>query len=260
MPPKQQTSPLGDYFKATRRPIYSIVAAAPFFIAYELGVIFLMPDMPFADQRRNLAEQILHLPASHIGKHAAYLLPVLLGLVMLFVMHRREKEREAVVAKAQGRKKPGGKDGAGFSFGYLMVMYAEAAVLALPVPLIFWRLGGALNMGTSRAGSLFYELSTLCGAGAYEELLFRLFMFTGFAWLGHKVLSLERMPAGLLAAAVSGVLFALLHAGMPGYNLHFFVFASLAGIYFAIICHFRSFGTAVATHAIYDIMVVTVLS
>jgi Type II CAAX prenyl endopeptidase Rce1-like len=253
---------LNGYFEHSRRPIYSIVASAPFFIAYELGIIFLYPHQPKEGRVKNLAEVILHQSARLVGKHAAYILPVLAGMILLYLLHRRDQ------AERKGKPAKPGKSGGskllrwgGFRFDYLLFIFVEGLVLALPLGLLIREIPNVmrlLNLGASPTGRFLFRLTTMCGAGAYEELLFRLFMYTAFFYMGNKLLRLEKLPAGILAAAVSGVLFALFHFVGAGreFDTVFFVFATIAGIYLAAICHFRSFGVAVAAHAIYDIFVV----
>ncbi len=259
MAAKKDEGFLNGYFEHSRRPIYSIVASAPFFIAYELGIIFLYPHQPKEGRVKNLAEVILHQSARLVGRHAAYILPVLAGMVLLYLLHRRDQAERKAKAGRSGGKKP--SRWGGFRFEYLALMYAEGLVLALPLGLLVREIPNVmrlLSLGGSPTGRFLFRLTTMCGAGAYEELLFRLFMYTAFFYMGNKLLRLEKLPAGILAAAVSGVLFALFHFVGPGhgFDLVFFVFATIAGIYLVAICHFRSFGLAVAAHAIYDIFVV----
>lgn len=255
----RDNSAIGDYFEQTKRPVYSIVASAPFFIAYELGLLFLYPYQPQEGRVKNLAEVILHQVARLVGPHAAYLLPVLAGIAVLYLLHRRDQTERAAREGKGAAKRVGSR---AFRPGYVLCMYAEGLVLALPLGLLAREVPNVvrlLNAAGSPAGQFWFRLTTMCGAGAYEELLFRLFLFTGFFFAGYKLLHLERLPAGVLAAVVSGVLFALFHFG-PGrpFDLVFFLFAAIAGVYLAIICHFRSFGLAVAAHAIYDVFAVLV--
>ena len=136
-------------------------------------------------------------------------------------------------------------------------MLAESVLLALPLPFLLGEIAQRLS-ASSGGGfcSKVFELTSVCGAGAYEELLFRLFLFTGLLWLG-MALKLHKLPAGILAAAISGVLFSAFHfvGGRP-FDMVFFTFATVAGVWLAAICYFRSFGMAVAPHAAYDIMMV----
>ena len=248
--PGTHASPISDYFAATRRPIYSILASAPFFIAYELGVIFLLSKQPAADRTLNKAAVVLQVLGSLLGQHAAYILPVAVGMALLFFLHWKERQ-------ASSRK---GVPAPGLRLRYLPWMYAESLLLSLPLHLLLNEMDRGLALsaagGQNSRGWLF-QITTFCGAGAYEELLFRLFMFTGFFWMA-RALKLEKLPAWILAAAVSSVVFAVFHNEgnplSPAFSPIFFGFAMIAGIYLAAICHFRSFGTAVATHASYDIM------
>ncbi len=242
---------LNEYFEQSRRPIYSIVVSAPFFVAYQLGVTFLLPRQLPADRMRNGAEKALHDLGMLLGnKHVAYILPVAIGMVLLYVLHRREMlKREGGGKKSsKGKKRLWG----GFSVNCWLTMYLEGLILALPLGLLWYQIPRLLNTGPSRFENVLFQLTTMCGAGAWEELLFRLFLCTGLYYLGNKLLSLEKVPAGILAAVTSGVIFSFFH-GFGTRPLDFYVFAAVAGIYLAMICHFRSFGLAVAAHAIYDI-------
>jgi hypothetical protein len=246
------TAGIRDYFTATRRPLYSIIIAAPFFVAYELGVAFLYPQQPPEYKLRNMAEVILHRPETAIGRHAAYILPVLLGLALLLFLDWRDRKASRAAARPIA-----------FRPAYLGWMLAESLLLAMPLPFLLGEIAGRLAAasgggggGGGGGGSLLFAFTSMCGAGAYEELLFRLFLFNGLLWLG-MAMKLAKLPAGILAAFVSAVIFSAFHFmnGRP-FDPVFFTFASAAGVWLAAICYFRSFGTAVATHAVYDIMMV----
>lgn len=254
-PPEGPLDAAVGYFTATRAPLYSIVVSAPFFIAYELGQMFLLPLQPEHRQVRNKAEYILHRFSFGLGQ-LAYLLPVAVGMGLLFFLHWRE---------CRARKEKGAAP-VGFRPHYVPWMLAEGILLALPLPFVFGEISAhlaATTGGAARAGaggtSFLFDFANSCGAGAYEELLFRLFLFNGLLWLGAGLLKMDKLAAGILSAVITSVIFALLHdAGNPlnpAFRPVFFVFATLAGIYFSAICYFRSFGTAVAAHASYDIMV-----
>jgi hypothetical protein len=245
---------LRDYFTATRRPLYSVIIAAPFFADYELGIAFLYPRQPEEARARIVAADVLQSVGSAAGRHIAYLLPVVAGMALLLYLDWRERhERRARAAQGAG----------GFRPAYITWMCAESLMLALPLRLasseivrMFAATAGADAAATPR-GSLLFELTTYCGAGAYEELLFRRFLFMGLFWVG-RLAKLEKLPAGVLAAVVAGAIFAFFHPQgnffSREFSAGFFVFATLAGVYFSVICLYRSFGMAVATHASYDIM------
>ncbi len=73
-----------------------------------------------------------------------------------------------------------------------------------------------------------------------------------------RFLELPRAAAILLAAFVSAVPFSALHHLVPHgdpYSHYLFVFRLVAGVYFALLYHFRGCGIAVGTHACYNVMV-----
>jgi Type II CAAX prenyl endopeptidase Rce1-like len=259
-----------SYFVQTRRPIYSIAVSLPFFVAYEIGMTFFRPPYSYGDSGRNLAQIVLHRFSEMVGGSLAYALPVLIGMLILFYQHRREKNRfqniDPGLAKREKQLAAAGANRFRPDFAFLML--GEGLLLAMPLSLLQREIPDVVRLmraATQPAQKLvvplsdkFYEIATYCGAGAYEELLFRLFLFSALLGLARFGLGLGRLTAVSMAAVISGVLFALFHFLVPGFSfdLVFFIFASIAGIYLAFICHFRSFGVAVAAHALYDVMLV----
>ena len=96
-----------------------------------------------------------------------------------------------------------------------------------------------------------------CGAGLYEEVLFRLLLLPAVAFV------LERLGASASAAAAWAILltsglFSLAHYVGPlgdTFDLYGFVFRALAGGFFAVLFLARGFGIVAGTHAAYDILV-----
>ena len=100
------------------------------------------------------------------------------------------------------------------------------------------------------------RLVAFCGAGLYEELVFRLALITALLALFGDALKLERAPALAVSIALSAIAFAAYHPNHDAdgqFLAHRFVFFLGAGLYFGILYASRGFGVAVATHALYDI-------
>lgn len=93
------------------------------------------------------------------------------------------------------------------------------------------------------------------GAGVNEELVFRLGLYSGLAWVLRKGMSDAAAVAS--AAVISSILFSLAHYVGPSesFALHSFVYRFLAGGLFCALYCWRGFAVAVYTHAIYDIYV-----
>jgi hypothetical protein len=77
------------------------------------------------------------------------------------------------------------------------------------------------------------------GAGIYEELLFRVVLVTGLAWLGQAVLGWRPALAGLWATLLGAMLFSAAHYVGPygdALTLYSFVFRMIAASSAGCIC------------------------
>jgi len=96
------------------------------------------------------------------------------------------------------------------------------------------------------------------GAGFHEELIFRVIVMGGLAWLLTGLTGRKR--AWLIALAVSSILFSVAHhIGPAGEAFTFaaFVYRALAGVFFALVYQMRGFAVAAWTHALYDVYVLS---
>ncbi|WP_157506876.1 type II CAAX prenyl endopeptidase Rce1 family protein [Gemmata obscuriglobus] len=106
------------------------------------------------------------------------------------------------------------------------------------------------------------QILTFIGAGIYEEVLFRLGLFGGLVLL-LRVVGLPGVAALPLAAFAAALAFAAAHhVGPYGEPMRadYFVFRTIAGLFFTSLFVFRGFGIAVGAHAGYDILVGVVVS
>jgi hypothetical protein len=221
------------YWTISRRPLTSLVFTLPLVLAYEGGVLLLGRGTP-----RNGADVWLRTLLDHLGFGQYFLLP-LLTIVGLLAWHHIEHDRWR------------------FSPGVLAGMAVESvlwATMLFGIAILqnrFWPFAVGLNEG------MLARLVAFCGAGLYEEVLFRLLLLPAVTWIA------ARLGAGPTAAAAwgvagSSVLFSLAHYVGPlgdTFDLHSFTFRFLAGVFFAILFEARGFGIAAGAHAAYDILV-----
>jgi membrane protease YdiL (CAAX protease family) len=101
------------------------------------------------------------------------------------------------------------------------------------------------------------QVVTYIGAGIYEEVLFRLGLFSLVCFLLRAVLVPGPAAVALAAAATALTFAAAHHLGPTGEPMVAarFLFRALAGLYFTALYVFRGFGIAVGAHAGYDILV-----
>ena len=227
-PPEPDT-----YWSISRRPLTSLVFALPLVLAYEGGVLLLGRGTP-----RNGADVWLRTLLDQLGFGQYFLLPAL-TIIGLLAWHHVEHDR--------WRFSPGVLGGMAVESGLWATVLFGIAILQNR----FWPLAVGLDEG------IMARLVAFCGAGLYEEVLFRLLLLPAVTWIA------ARLGAGPLAAAAwgvagSSVLFSLAHYVGPlgdTLDLHRFTYRFLAGVFFALLFEARGFGIAAGSHAAYDILV-----
>lgn len=233
----------GDYLQATRHPWPCLLFLLPLLGVYELGVQHLGGAHPEA--LRNGADTWLRKTLAVAGLRQFYWAPILL-LCLLLIWN-----------VVQWKKRPGDL------LGVLCGMSLESVAVALSLwafsrglgPLVDhlgWELSSGLHDNLALS-----QLVTFVGAGIYEEMLFRLMLFSALLFT-VKLMGASQGLAVSLAALASALLFAAAHhLGPNGEQLegYSFLFRTLAGLYFALVFQLRGFGVAVGGHACYDVVV-----
>jgi membrane protease YdiL (CAAX protease family) len=147
-----------------------------------------------------------------------------------------------------------------FHWTVLAAMAAEAGLYSVALYKGGPILAALLN---ERACGLFFAvglkgaapLLLALGAGVYEELLFRLLLIGGVAWVLHKLWGWDKVWSVGVMLIVSSVLFSLAHyvgpLGEPARTYSFF-FRAVCGLVLGIVFLWRGLGVAVWTHAIYN--------
>ncbi|MCY3022516.1 MAG: CPBP family intramembrane metalloprotease [Planctomycetota bacterium] len=285
-----------SYWRETRQPIYSAVLVLPFLLIYEIGLLWLRSDvinggdaillhlggfimrwMGLGASIMSVLVLVLVFVVAQIKRRGnwairppllvplfleslayAVLLFMLLGWCIPYLPRGRTSGNEqmrpppggAVRAGRPhyGRRDAGGTGGAATSGTYA----AHGGGAQVPM---------ASVKPVNRSGIRGFVLDVVlyCGAGVYEELVFRV-MLLGLLMLAFtKVFHLEHAYAAVWAVIVGAVIFAGFHhlGGVEGQEFAIGVFLQrvLAGLYFAAIYFNRSFGLAAASHAMYDILV-----
>jgi hypothetical protein len=228
------SSAADTYWRLSRTPLTSLVFALPLVLAYEGGVLMLGRGSP-----RNGADVWLRQLLDALGFGSYFLLPVL-TIVGLLAWHHVEHDRWR------------------FSPAVLAGMAAECLLWAMALVAIarlqdrLWPLAA----NAAREG-FFSRLIGFCGAGLYEEVLFRLLLLPALAWCFARLgTSAPRATVGGLV--VSSLLFSAAHYVGPlgdTFEPYSFTFRTIAGLFFAGLFLWRGFGIAAGTHAAYDMLV-----
>ena len=223
-----------SYWGLSRTPLTSLAFTLPLVLAYEGGVLLLGRG-----SARNGADVWLRQALDGLGFGQYFLLPVL-TVVGLLAWHHVRHDRWR------------------FSLAVLAGMCVECSILAMFLVGLarfqsrFWPL--AIGDG---AVALLARFVGYCGAGLYEEVLFRLLMLPAVAWVCGRF-GASRGAAAAWSVLITSVAFSAAHYVGPlgdAFDLHSFTFRTLAGLVFALLFLVRGFGIAAGTHAAYDMIV-----
>lgn len=231
---------LSKYLRETRRPIYSAALVFPFLAVYHLGTLLL--HTTYINGADALIIRLLSLLSVNTMFASAL---VLMACFLAWQIGTRGKWT--------------------IDTPKLMLMFLESLAFALLLLLLFgWLLTHSTMAGTRAEQPLgrLASLALYCGAGIYEELVFRGFLLGGLLLLLRKAFHVKSAAGTLLATLLAAVLFSLFHyigsAGDP-FTLASFLQRTIAGVYFSAVFVGRGFGVTAASHAIYDILVGLVL-
>ncbi len=226
---------LGGYWKETRRPIYSAALVLPFFMIYHAGTLFLRTTyLNGAD-----ALIIRVLSAFSVQSMFASALVLLACFVIWQLRTRASWKIDSGKLAALFVESLGFALLLYFAFGWLSVhLIHAAAVPATPARM--------------------ERLVLYCGAGIYEELVFRGFLLGLLLLILKRLVGMKPTAAAAVAVLIAAGLFSLFHYIGPAsdaFTLASFVQRMMGGLYFSLLFVTRGFGLTAASHALYDIIV-----
>jgi membrane protease YdiL (CAAX protease family) len=223
------------YWKETRRPIYSAALVLPFFLIYHVGTLFSRST--YINGADALIIRILSLLSVHSMFASAL---VLLSCFVIWQLRTRASWD--------------------ISSRTLLVLFGESLFFAALMFSIFAYLPVLLSLAASRGATpgALEKLVLYCGAGIYEELVFRGFLLGLLMLAATKLLHMDRSSAAIGSSLAAALLFALFHyigpAGDP-FSWGSFFQRTWGGLYFSVLFVTRGFGVTAAAHAFYDMLV-----
>jgi len=236
---------ISNYWRVARAPRYSLTFALPLLVAYEV-LAFSLSGAEMTGVRNGADVLLKSLFLAMGGRNGVVVFGALLvggGAWLVWQDYRRWRSLDPRV------------------FG---VMAGESVVGALAFGMVTSTLtslllpGLATILSLSSAGSVSLptQLMISLGAGIYEELLFRVILVSGLAWLARRVLGWSATGSGVFAVIVGAVIFSAFHyIGPYGDRLELgsFTFRAVAGVLFSGLYLLRGFGITAWTHALYDV-------
>jgi Type II CAAX prenyl endopeptidase Rce1-like len=221
----------------TRRydPLTSLVLTVPVFLVYHLGILFI--------HVRNGVDLVSALTFALLEHSVGAYVGVTLGVAGALVGAGLWLRKKGTIRPAR-----------------LAPVLLESIVLAVVMTLLVgWATGKIFAQQTGPAPlGVLDKIVLAAGAGFHEELVFRVALFAGGAWVLSRLPLLPRFAAVGIAALVSSLVFSGVHyVGSMGdtFTLVSFTFRALSGLYLCAIYRLRGFAVAVYTHALYDLLV-----
>lgn len=250
------------YWSLSMRPLHILVFLAPLLAAFEVGSIVYLtsPDQSMAKtiQAKKLFSDFFELFGA-----AGLFIPAVTLVTVLVVWHLMRRDRWTVNAGVIGGM---ALESALWTLPLLVMAGLHTRGLAAQV------VPGAGTGAMARVGlASVTDLTAMpwqarvtisIGAGLYEEMLFRFVAIALFHMLMADLLRLNKLHSAIGAVALSAVLFAVYHdaaLATGGTDWARLVFLFAAGVYLGVLYAARGLGIVVATHALYDVLVLVIL-
>jgi hypothetical protein len=222
------------YLKETRRPIYAVALTLPFFLVYHVGTIALRTTYI------NGADALIIRLLGALSVHSIF--ASALVLVTCFIAWQ-------IKTRASWKISP----------GKLSLLFLESLFYSLLLLYGFgWLLSNSnLSAASGTRDGKLARLVLYCGAGIYEELIFRWLLLSLLLLLFTRGLGANRTTAVICAGSIGALIFTLFHyigAGSDYFAMGGFMQRFLGGLYFSLLFLARGFGVAAASHALYDVI------
>ena len=236
----EQSRSWTGYFHESELPLTSLVFLLPMIIVYELGTEYFTTAAQHGHSQQIIAFMMMQRFFRLFGIHGQHLPAVAIITILLSVHSFRN-------------------DGWHLHLRTLGWMAVESALLALPLIAIARELPRYFPLMTAHGTRQDVVIMSL-GAGVYEEMVFRLVLFSFLSIALKDALRLHSFWVHLGVVVISALAFSGYHYLSPleEFQWHSFIFRTIAGAYFGVIFLLRGFGITAACHASYDIFILFV--
>ena len=246
------------YHVASKSPLHILVFLLPLVVAYEIGLALLLRSGEGVLTNKAHETLLRFFDAFGIAATGGLYLGGAAIVVVLLIWHVLDRDPWRIDPVTPA------------------LMAIESLVLTIPLVILGVVIGGspdavvpaAVNSGPSAAPdlatmSISSKLAISIGAGLYEELLFRMLLIALLHTLLVDVAKMSSMQGFGIAIVISAAAFTWYHPlrdPTGAISLRRIGFYALAGLYFGGVYVLRGFGIVVGVHALYDIIVVSLLA
>jgi hypothetical protein len=230
----------GGYFHDSELPLTSLVFLLPLIVLYEVGTQYFTSAAQHGREQQIIAFIMMQRFFRLFGVHGQHL-PAVAVITILLCDHAFRNKRWQL------------------NLGTLAGMAIESSLLALPLIAIARELSRYFPLAAAGGARQDVIIMSL-GAGVYEELVFRLILFSLLSLALKDTLRLNSFWVHLGVVSISALAFSGYHYLSPleHFQWRSFIFRTVAGAYFGVLFLLRGFGITCGCHAAYDILILFV--
>jgi len=229
---------MSNYWRFSHSAYYSVVAALPLLVAYEILVILTQSRYWGL---RNAADMWIRTFLMAFDLQAQHLTFVMIGFLFALIP----------LAKSHS-------SGVRLKVNYFALMLAEAFFYSLILGNVLrsiLQVSGLSSGGLGNGALQNFALSL--GAGLFEEIIFRVFLLN-LLFLLLKPFLRNRVSTAVVSVLIASFLFSMSHyvgTMADQWQWYSFMFRWVAGLLFTVLYFMRGFAITAYTHALYDIWV-----
>ena len=227
-----------NYLRYSKNLLTSVLFIFPLLILYEILSFLIFYDKDYAI--RNSADIFLRSYFYNIGTSSQFLYIIFLSLIVFIYIYVNRKNYYNYK----------------FNSFFNIIMIFEGFIYGLLLIIILNGYNYFLNTSIYVYDDFFLNFYFSLGAGVWEEILFRLFIYNIIFLIVNKILNKD--VSYILSIVVSSILFSLFHYfGQMAdvITLKSFIIRFVAGIILCLIYIKRGLGISCMTHYSYDVLI-----
>lgn len=247
------------YFALSKRPLQILVFLLPLIIAYEISLLLLLQSEHGVLTNAAHRTLLRFFAAFGVAPSSGFYLGGIAVIVVLLLWHLLNRDPWRIDHRTLGLM---AFESLLLAIPLLIVGQAIAKLTAYMLAVTPAAVPGPAEVTLAELG-FWSKAAISVGAGLYEELMFRMLLIAVIHTLLVDVGNASSRLGAAIAVVVSAAAFTWYHpltdaAGSPSVQKLLFYF--IAGLYFGAVYVLRGFGIVVGTHAMYDIVTVSLMA
>ena len=232
-----------SYFNYSKNILISIISIFPFIVLYEIICFSYFKNTNY--QIRNSADVIIRDFFSYFGNYSDIAYSLSLAATLIFIFYIKKNSNSVFKIK----------------YNYLGLMLFEGLLFGCILLLLLNDNSIFVLNSLTYQNHLLLNLYLCIGAGVWEEILFRVILFSLlYNFISYINKGKYDYINLFFAVILSSVLFSLFHyigVNADSYNISSFIIRFIGGVFLSVIYFYRGFGIASISHISYDFILVS---